>query len=188
MHPSGEVRTYREIDEASIRLAQVLRERGLGPGDHVAVLLDNQPEFYDVVWAAHAHRLLRHADQLAPHRRRGRLHRRATATPPRCSPPPGSADVVDGDGRRPRRRHHPHLASTATCPASSATRTLVAGVDAGDLAGPARGRLDVLLARAPPGKPKGILPPLLDADLGAKSFLTHAARRAVRLHQRRRCT
>ena len=52
MHPSGVVRTYREIDDASIRLARVLRERGLGPGDHVAVLLDNQPEFYDVVWAA----------------------------------------------------------------------------------------------------------------------------------------
>ena len=52
MHPSGVVRTYREIDEASIRLARVLRERGLGPGDHVAVLLDNQPEFFDVVWAA----------------------------------------------------------------------------------------------------------------------------------------
>ena len=32
MHPSGQVRTYREIDEASIRLAKVLRERGLGAG------------------------------------------------------------------------------------------------------------------------------------------------------------
>ena len=48
MHPSGLVRTYREIDDASLRLARVLRERGLGRGDHVAVLLENQPELYDV--------------------------------------------------------------------------------------------------------------------------------------------
>ena len=52
MHPSGLVRTYRDVDDASIRLARVLRDRGFGLGDHVAVLVDNQPEFYDVVWAA----------------------------------------------------------------------------------------------------------------------------------------
>ena len=52
MHGSGVVRTYRDIDDASVRLARVLRERGLRTGDHLALLLDNQPEFYDVVWAA----------------------------------------------------------------------------------------------------------------------------------------
>ena len=52
MHGSGETRTYREIDDASVRLAHVLRSRGMQTGDHLAVLLDNQPEFYDVVWAA----------------------------------------------------------------------------------------------------------------------------------------
>ena len=35
-----------------MRLALALRDRGLRSGDHLAVLLENQPEFYDVVWAA----------------------------------------------------------------------------------------------------------------------------------------
>ncbi len=48
---SGETRTYRELDEASRRLALVFRDRGLGPGDHLAVLLDNQPAYFDAVWA-----------------------------------------------------------------------------------------------------------------------------------------
>ena len=48
---SGETRTYRQLDDASRRLALVLRDRGLGPGDHLAVLLDNQPAYFDAVWA-----------------------------------------------------------------------------------------------------------------------------------------
>jgi long-chain acyl-CoA synthetase len=48
---SGETRTYRQLDEASRRLALVFRDRGLRPGDHLAVLLDNQPAYFDAVWA-----------------------------------------------------------------------------------------------------------------------------------------
>jgi long-chain acyl-CoA synthetase len=51
MSASGETRTYRELDEASSRLALVLRDRGLRPGDHLAVLLDNEPVFFEAVWA-----------------------------------------------------------------------------------------------------------------------------------------
>jgi len=51
MSGSGETRTYRQLDEASTRLALVLRDRGLRRGDHLAVLLDNEPAFFDVVWA-----------------------------------------------------------------------------------------------------------------------------------------
>ena len=51
MSGSGETRTYRELDEASARLALVLRDRGMRPGDHMAVLLDNEPTFFDAVWA-----------------------------------------------------------------------------------------------------------------------------------------
>jgi len=36
---------YRELDEASARVAGLLRERGLEPGDRVGVMLPNTPEF-----------------------------------------------------------------------------------------------------------------------------------------------
>jgi long-chain acyl-CoA synthetase len=37
--------TYRELDEASARVAGLLRDRGLGPGDRVGIMLPNVPEF-----------------------------------------------------------------------------------------------------------------------------------------------
>jgi acyl-CoA synthetase (AMP-forming)/AMP-acid ligase II len=49
---TGEVVTYRELDESSIRLARLLAARGLGAGDHVALLFDNRPEYFVAAWAA----------------------------------------------------------------------------------------------------------------------------------------
>ncbi|MCB0963763.1 MAG: AMP-binding protein, partial [Acidimicrobiales bacterium] len=37
--------TYRELDERADRLAAVLRARGVGPGDHVALALRNGNEY-----------------------------------------------------------------------------------------------------------------------------------------------
>ncbi|GAA3704889.1 acyl-CoA synthetase [Nonomuraea antimicrobica] len=53
MAGSGQVITYRELDEESNRLAHLFREAGLRPGDHVAFLLANRPLFLAVAWAAH---------------------------------------------------------------------------------------------------------------------------------------
>src|SRR5436305_1166859 len=52
MATSGETVTYRELDERSARLAHLWHERGLRRGDHVAILLENSPHWFDAVWAA----------------------------------------------------------------------------------------------------------------------------------------
>jgi len=52
MAGTGETVTYRELDERSNRLAHLWHERGLRPGDHVAILLQNDPLWFDAVWAA----------------------------------------------------------------------------------------------------------------------------------------
>jgi fatty-acyl-CoA synthase len=52
MAGTGERLTYGELDERSIRLAQVLRDAGLRRGDVVALLTDNSPHCYEVYWAA----------------------------------------------------------------------------------------------------------------------------------------
>jgi acyl-CoA synthetase (AMP-forming)/AMP-acid ligase II len=49
---SGEVVTYRELDEASNRLAQLFRDRGLKAGNHIAFMLENTARHFEVVWAA----------------------------------------------------------------------------------------------------------------------------------------
>lgn len=52
MGTSGEVVTYRQLDERSKRYAQLLHAAGLRPGDHVAVLLENHPRYFEVFWGA----------------------------------------------------------------------------------------------------------------------------------------
>jgi long-chain acyl-CoA synthetase len=52
MAGTGERVTYRELDERSNRLAHLWHERGLRRGDHVAILLANDPHWFDAVWAA----------------------------------------------------------------------------------------------------------------------------------------
>ncbi|HUP85161.1 MAG TPA: AMP-binding protein [Acidimicrobiales bacterium] len=52
MAGTGETVAYRELDERSNQLAHLLRAGGLQRGDHVALLMENQPRFLEVVWAA----------------------------------------------------------------------------------------------------------------------------------------
>lgn len=53
MAGSGQVVTYRELDEESNRLAHLFRAAGLVPGDHIAFMLENHPLFLAIAWAAH---------------------------------------------------------------------------------------------------------------------------------------
>nr|MDT0667625.1 AMP-binding protein [Micromonospora sp. DSM 115978] len=52
MAGSGETLTYAELDDRSLRLANLLRAAGLGYGAHVALLSENSPRCYEVYWAA----------------------------------------------------------------------------------------------------------------------------------------
>jgi long-chain acyl-CoA synthetase len=52
MAGSERVITFRELDEESNRLAQLLRAEGLRPGDHIAIMLENHPSFLAIAWAA----------------------------------------------------------------------------------------------------------------------------------------
>ncbi|MGW1893599.1 acyl-CoA synthetase [Streptomyces sp. NPDC002004] len=48
----GRSLTYGQLEERSLRLADHLRAAGLGRGDHIAVLSDNDPRVLEVYWAA----------------------------------------------------------------------------------------------------------------------------------------
>ena len=58
MGESGESLSYAELERQSNKVAHLFRSRGLRPGDHVAVLMENRPEFFPVVWAAQRSGLL----------------------------------------------------------------------------------------------------------------------------------
>ncbi|MFS3130778.1 acyl-CoA synthetase [Nocardioides sp. Bht2] len=48
----GEVITYAELEDRSNRLARLLHERGLRPGDQVSIWTENHPRYYEIYWAA----------------------------------------------------------------------------------------------------------------------------------------
>ena len=49
---TGEVLTYRELDERSNQYVRLFRSLGLARGDHIALFLENHPSFLELVWAA----------------------------------------------------------------------------------------------------------------------------------------
>lgn len=49
---SGEILTYAQLDERSIRLARVLRDAGLRTGDTIALVSANSPRYFEAYWAA----------------------------------------------------------------------------------------------------------------------------------------
>lgn len=52
MGGSGQTLTFAELDERSKRLAQLFWAEGLRPGDHVAILMENNIRYIEVFWAA----------------------------------------------------------------------------------------------------------------------------------------
>ena len=49
---SGEIVTYRQLDERSNQCAHLFRSLGLQQGDTVAFCIENRAEFFDLVWGA----------------------------------------------------------------------------------------------------------------------------------------
>jgi long-chain acyl-CoA synthetase len=52
MGESGASLSYAELERQSNRVAHLFRARGLRPGDHIAILMENRLAFFPVVWAA----------------------------------------------------------------------------------------------------------------------------------------
>ncbi len=48
----GTTTTYRELDDRANQTAQLFWQRGLRPGDHVALFMENHPRYFEVYWAA----------------------------------------------------------------------------------------------------------------------------------------
>lgn len=52
MARDGQIITYDELNQDSNRIAHWLRAQGLQPGDGIALLMENHPWFFKVIWAA----------------------------------------------------------------------------------------------------------------------------------------
>lgn len=52
MAGSGEIVTFRQLNERSNQLAHAFRANGLNPGDTCAIFAENSPRYFEVCWAA----------------------------------------------------------------------------------------------------------------------------------------
>ncbi len=50
---TGQVQSYRQLDERSNQVAQLFRALGLRSGDHIALMLENHPCYFEICWGAH---------------------------------------------------------------------------------------------------------------------------------------
>lgn len=53
MTGSGFTQTFAELDAAANRLSRVLHAAGLRPGDHIAVCMENNDRYLEVIWGCH---------------------------------------------------------------------------------------------------------------------------------------
>ena len=53
MAAGGDAVTYRQLEDCSNRIAHLLRDHGLTAGDHIVLLLENHPRFFEICFGAH---------------------------------------------------------------------------------------------------------------------------------------
>jgi len=167
---SGQVITYRELDAEANRVSHVFRSLGLQPGDHVALCLENHPRYFALVWGAHYAGLCYTA-----------MSSRLTTDE--------MAYIIEDCGARAfvtsaykadqAAELTPRLGGDVALYMMDGTVEGYASWEEALAAQPAtplpedrvEGR-DMLYSSGTTGRPKGILPPLAEGDLGAPSFLT----------------
>jgi len=165
---SGETLTYRELDERSNRLARLLQTQGVRRGDTVALLMENNPRFMEVVWAARRSGLYLTA-----------VNRYLTADEAAYIIDDSDAAVLISSqamaevaaalpARLPQCRRF--LMIDGTVPGWSAYETTVAEFPSDPLDEECLGEL-MLYSSGTTGRPKGVRRPLRDAKVGEDDLL-----------------
>ena len=157
---SGASLTYGELASRSNRGAHLFRSRGLHPGQHVAVLMDNEPSFFEVAWAAQSSGL--YFTPINRHLRPAEIEyilddceARALIVSRELAP------VAEGLGQR----CHLRLSVGGPAPGFECWEELLAGEPPDPFPTPAEGR-EMLYSSGTTGRPKGVLKDLPLTPLG----------------------
>ncbi|HEV7885922.1 MAG TPA: AMP-binding protein, partial [Acidimicrobiales bacterium] len=168
LHPSGDERTYAEIDAASTRLARALRDRGLQTADHLALLVQNQAEFFDVVWAAH--KIGVYVTPINWHLTADEAGYIVADCDAKALVASAALHAVVTAMGRDLEAVDVRISVDGELPGFERYEDVVAGLDPAPLPDEREGGW-MLYSSGTTGKPKGILPPLQEGDLGAPSML-----------------
>ncbi|HME20645.1 MAG TPA: acyl-CoA synthetase [Acetobacteraceae bacterium] len=170
---TGEVLTYRDLDARSNQLAQYLHAQGLRRGDTVALFMENNPRFMEVVWAARRSGLYLTA-----------VNRYLTVDEAAYTIEDSDAVVLIASHARaevaaalPARLPHcgSFLMTDGTIPGWSAYEAAVAPFPAHPLDTEWLGEL-MLYSSGTTGRPKGVRRPLSEAKVGEEDLLQQVVR------------
>jgi fatty-acyl-CoA synthase len=165
MGGSGEVVSFRDLEERANRLAHVFRNAGLHRGDHVAVMMENNARYFEVAWAAQRAGLYYTA--INSHLRTAEVQyivddcgARGLITSAEMQDAVAGLDVsrvelllmVTDEGQAPAAPFRDYQSAVAAAPTQP-------------IADEAEGR-EMLYSSGTTGRPKGIRKPLPPADLG----------------------
>jgi long-chain acyl-CoA synthetase len=161
MGAGGEVVTYAQLDARSVAFAQALRSRGLGPGDQIAVLMENNRAYLEVTWAAQRSGLRYTA--INSHLRHSEVQYilddcGATALVASAS----VADVVAGLDLA---RVSVRVSAAGDLPGFEPYEDVLAAAPPGPLAAETEGR-EMLYSSGTTGRPKGVRKPLPGTPFG----------------------
>jgi long-chain acyl-CoA synthetase len=164
---SGATLTYGQLEARSNRVAHVLRERGVGVGDHVALVLPNGIEFFEVMWGA-----LRAGTYVTPIN----WHLNAAETAfivDDCGASLlfGSADLLAGLGDEVRLPPERRIAVGGPVPMLQDYEDALAAVPDQPIADQCEGTY-MFYSSGTTGRPKGIKPPTVGGELGQATPFT----------------
>jgi fatty-acyl-CoA synthase len=164
MGSTGEITSYAELEDRSSRFARALRARGVGGGDHVAVLMENNGPFLEVLWAAQRSGL--HFTAINSHLREAEVQYvlddcGAVALVSSAS----MADIVSGLDLE---RITVRVSAVGDLPGFEPYGEVLAGAEPGPLDDEQEGR-EMLYSSGTTGRPKGVRKPLPGTPFGDPS-------------------
>ncbi|HEX7167594.1 MAG TPA: AMP-binding protein [Acidimicrobiales bacterium] len=163
MGGSGETVTYKQLDDRSNQLAQLLFDRGLRPGDGVAICMENNARYLEATWAAQRSGLYYTCIS-------SRLTREeAEYIVNDC----GAKAYITSDEKRELAEQlrdampnvHTRLMAYGTLDGYESYEDTVGGYPAEPIAEQLEGT-DMLYSSGTTGRPKGVRPPLLGTPFG----------------------
>jgi acyl-CoA synthetase (AMP-forming)/AMP-acid ligase II len=160
----GETVTYGALDTRINQISHVLRDRGLRPGDHVAILMENNARYLEVCWAAQSSGL--YYTPINRHLRTDEVQYILDDCGARALV--ASAAVADVVGALDASRREISLMVGAPIPGFESFEKAVADASTEPLDDAVEGA-EMLYSGGTTGRPKGVLKPLTAAPLGDPS-------------------